>query len=397
VWEEKAVMLRTMSHSSRKLDEGGTGPVRRLPATGTFDSALVSIPHMLTTNRRSAVIVLLMFWLLISPTVGAQTPGPPDPVDSIVKLFDTYRIVMLGEIHACRQQYDLLDRLVAAPGFAERVNDIVVEFGNARYQNIVDRYIAGENVPMDQVQRAWRDPVGAFGPVSPVYGEFYAAVRAANARLPRQRRLRVLLGDPPINWDQVHSREDIALFLPFRDEYYAGVVRQEVLARNRRALLIMGGGHFRRNADRPGFIENELLMALVKPYVILPGSNMVGGYDDLDSRFEQSPAPWLMEMKGTWLGDLPAQSPRGGSAATWKQTADAYLYLGPRDKITVVNNQRSALEGTAYGAELQRRMAIMFDKPPDFLPPSDMSAEQPAFSRTSAPPPPLPTIPKPRP
>ena len=352
---------------------------------------------MLTTNRRSAVIVLLMFWPLIPPAIGAQTPGPRNPIDSIAKLFDTYRIVMLGEIHACRQQYDLLDRLIADLAFAERVNDIVVEFGNARYQNIVDRYVAGENVHQEQVERAWRDPVGAFGPVSPVYGEFFAAVRAANAKLPKQRRLRVLLGDPPINWDQVRSREDIALFLPFRDEYYAGVVRQEVLAKNRKALLIMGLGHFRRNADHPGFIENELLMALVKPYVIMPGSNMVGGYDDLDPRFEQSPAPWLMEMSGNWLGDLPLQNPRGGPAGTWKQTADAYLYLGPRDKITVMNNPRSALEGTAYGKELQRRMAVMFDKPPDFLPPSNTSTEQPAFSSTSAPPPPLPAIPKPRP
>jgi hypothetical protein len=77
--------------------------------------------------------------------------------------------------------------------------------------------------------------------------------------------------------------------------------------------------------------------------------------------------------------------------------ADAYLYLGPRDKITVMNNPRSALEGTAYGEELQRRMAIMFDKPPDFLPPKDTPTEQPAFSRTAGSPPPLPAIPKPRP
>lgn len=329
--------------------------------------------------------------------VCAQTSTPQDPVNGIIKLFDTYRIVMLGEIHECRQQYDLLRRLVAAPGFADHVNDIVVEFGNARYQNVVDRYIAGEDIPLEQVQKAWRDTVGAIGPVSPVYGEFYATVRAVNAKLPKQRRLRVLLGDPPIDWDQVRSREDVALFLPFRDEYYASVVRQEVLAKKRKALLIMGFGHFRRNAGRPSFIENELLMALVKPYVILPGSNMVRDYDDLDARFEQSPAPWLMEMSGSWLSDLPTQHPRGGPPGTWQQTADAYLYLGPRDKVTVVKNPRSALEGTAYNKELQRRMAILFDKPPDFLPPPDAQTEQPAFARTTSPPPPLPIIPKPQP
>lgn len=326
----------------------------------------------------------------------AQEPSPQDPAQGIVKLFDTYRIVMLGEIHESRQEYDVLGRLLADPGFPQRVNDIVVEFGNARYQDLVDRYIAGGDVPLDQVRQAWQDVVGALGPVSPVYGEFYAAVRAANQKLPRERRLRILLGDPPIDWSQVHSREDIAPYLPFRDEFYASVVRFQVLARKHKALLIMGEGHFRRNAGRPGAIENELLMSLVKPYIILPGSNMVRGYDELDARFESLPAPSLVEMKGSWIGALPTVG-RAGSTFTWDQTADAYLYLGPRDKLTVVKNRRSDLEGTAYGKEVERRLTILFDKAPDFLPKSGVAAEQPAFSRMPTPPLPLPAIPKPRP
>jgi hypothetical protein len=299
-------------------------------------------------------------------------------------------------MHESRQEYDLLGKLVAAPGFADKVNDIVVEFGNASYQDLVDRYIAGENVPFDQVQHAWRDTVGALGPVSPVYGEFYRAVRAANLKLPKQRRLRVLLGDPPIDWTRVRTREDIALYLPFRDEFYAGVVRYQVLANGHKALLIMGEGHFRRSGGRPGAIENELLMAMVKPYVIRPGSNMVRGYDDVDPRFDALAAPTLVEMKGSWIGSL--QSPgRGGAMSTWDQTADAYLYLGPRDSLTVVRNRQSDLDGTPYGKELERRLTIIFDKAPDFLPASDSGTEQPAFSRTPAPPPPLPALPKPRP
>jgi hypothetical protein len=125
-------------------------------------------------------------WLMLMCCLGrAQNPIPHDPVQGIIRLFDTYRIVMLGEIHGCRQEHDLLRKLVAAPGFAERVNDIVMEFGNARYQAVVDRYIAGENVPLEQVRKAWQDTVGALGPVSPVYGEFYSAVRSVNQKLPK--------------------------------------------------------------------------------------------------------------------------------------------------------------------------------------------------------------------
>ena len=31
-----------------------------------------------------------------------------------MELFDTYRIVMLGEIHECRQEHELLRKLIAA-------------------------------------------------------------------------------------------------------------------------------------------------------------------------------------------------------------------------------------------------------------------------------------------
>jgi hypothetical protein len=108
---------------------------------------------MLTPKGRYIVAFVWMATLLIPFRICAQTPAPADPVKGIIQLFDTYRIVMFGEIHECRQQYDVLRQLVAAPGFAERVNDIVID-GNARYQNVVDRYIGGENVPSEQVQRA---------------------------------------------------------------------------------------------------------------------------------------------------------------------------------------------------------------------------------------------------
>lgn len=331
----------------------------------------------------------------------AQTATAQNPVAAIVKLFDTYRIVMLGEIHGCAQEWKLLDELVAAPGFAESVNDIVMEFGNARYQDVVDRYVAGDNVPVEQVERAWQDTVGAFGPESPVYGEFYAAVRSVNRKLPKDRKIRILLGDPPMDWGQVHTpadREYIGLFLPFRDEFYAAVVRYQVLAKRQKALLIMGEGHFRRNGVQPGLVERELLTAFVQPYVIMPGSNMVGGYDALEPRFDQLSAPSLIDMKTSWVGTIPTQSPRGGNPqATLGQMADAYLYLGPRDTVTVSGYRRSQLDGTRYGNELHRRLAVLFDKPPDFLPRVDMPSERPAFSATPQPPPPLPMIPKPHP
>ncbi|HTB16077.1 MAG TPA: hypothetical protein VK752_31120 [Bryobacteraceae bacterium] len=333
---------------------------------------------------------MILSGLMLTSSVGISQIPPT----AIVALFDTYRIVMFGEMHECKQEYDMLGALIATPGFAGKVNDIVVEFGNARYQDWVDRYVAGDDVP--EIQKAWQDVVGALGPVSPVYGEFYAAVRNVNRKLPKQNRLRILLGDPPIDWSRVQSREDIAPYLPFRDEFYASVVRDQVIARKRKALLIMGGGHFQRRGGQPGRIENELLTSLVKPYVILAGSNMVGGYLDLEPRFDSVAWPSLIELKGSWVGSLSTPG-RGGTVELWDQRGDAYLYLGPRDQLTVVKNRREDLEGTAYGKEVQRRLEIIFDKAPDFLPAPGSKREQPAFTRTSTPGPALPALPKPKP
>ena len=339
--------------------------------------------------------------------VTAQPPAAPEPAaeatSAIIRLFDRYRVVMLGEMHESIQEHALLNKLVATPEFSERVNDIVVETCNTLYQDTMDRYIAGGNVPAERLRLSWENVVGAPGgvAVAPYHG-LYATIRSVNQRLPKNRRLRVLCGDPPIDWTRVETRDDIAPFLGFRDEHYASVVRYDVLALRRKALLIMGSGHFQRREGKPGVIEQQMIQAFANPYVILPGSDIVGTYDDLDARFEKQPAPSLIEIKGSWLAGLPRwqESPVIGYPAmaalktkvgTWEQTADAYLYLGPRDKLTQ-GGDAFDLEGTPYGNELRRRWRIIFPKPPEALPKSD-GKERPLFQRIAPAPPALPRVP----
>ena len=89
---------------------------------------------------------------------------------------------MIGETHSNKQEYEWLRSLVGTPEFADRVDDIVMEFGNSLYQKSVDRYIAGDDVPIEQVQKAWRNTVGAVGAPSPVSGWLYEAVRETNMK-----------------------------------------------------------------------------------------------------------------------------------------------------------------------------------------------------------------------
>ena len=103
----------------------------------------------------------------------------------------------------------LLRALVTDPRFGATVNDIVVEFGSSRYQDVMDRYIRGEDVPESTVQRAWLDAVQpGISLDNQNTPAFFRAVREANAKRPAAEKTRVLLGDPPIDWENVRNKTD---------------------------------------------------------------------------------------------------------------------------------------------------------------------------------------------
>jgi len=162
------------------------------------------------------------------PRNGSENSAAPlDPVDGIIAAFKTYPVVALGEgDHNNEQGHAIRLRLIRDPRFAKLVNDIVVEFGNPRYQQIMDRYVRGEDVPYASLRQAWQNTTQAHEVWDvPIYQEFFRTVRDVNAKLPKKRKLRVLLGDTPIDWDQVHSRDELRQVLR-TDTTAAGFARR---------------------------------------------------------------------------------------------------------------------------------------------------------------------------
>jgi hypothetical protein len=331
--------------------------------------------------RHTLAFTALLIFLI--PVCSAQgDPQSQNATSAVLHAFDSHDLVLLGEFHGNKQEYEWLRALVASSEFADRVDDIVVEFGNSLYQESVDRYTSGGDVPLEQVQKAWRNLVGAIGPPSPVYASLYQAVRETNLKRPGKHQTRLVCGDPYIDWDKVKDREDIAPYLGNRDLWYTQVVKDEVLAKHHHALLIMGWGHFLRGFP-PGqntpSIEQQLRSAGASTYLIVLRTNATGGYDDLDHRFDAWPVPAIVSSADGWVGELPALAvlsggtfppmffgPNSGPGATaapptllkLKDAADALLYLGPRDSLTEVRMPRIELDGTPYGKELQRRLTI---------------------------------------
>jgi hypothetical protein len=105
-------------------------------------------------------------------------------VESVMQAFDTADIVALGEAHRRKQDSDLRIALIRRPEFAHKIRNIVVEFGNARYQPVLDTYIRGGDVRPEQLQLLWRDTTQPGVWDSPIYEEFFRTVREVNQKLP---------------------------------------------------------------------------------------------------------------------------------------------------------------------------------------------------------------------
>lgn len=191
----------------------------------------------------------------------AQAPGPAvpiDPIAAIVEAFETHDIVALAEgSHANEQGHAFRLSLIRDPRFTAIVDDIVVEFGAARYQDVMDRFVRGEDVPNASLRRAWQNTTQPHaGWDVPIYEEFFRAVRDVNASLAPGRQLRVLLGDPPIEWESVNGVDDLWIWGD-RDGYPVDLIKQEVLAKQRRALVVYGDGHLLRKEERFNYQDTE--------------------------------------------------------------------------------------------------------------------------------------------
>lgn len=316
---------------------------------------------------------IFVILLMTNVICGAQTePKVQGATRAVLQAFQSHDLVMLGEIHGNKQEYEWLRSLVGTPEFANRVDDIVLEFGNSLYQQAVDRYESGGDVPLEEVQGAWRDTVASVGPPSPVYESLYQAVREINLKRKGKHQIRILCGDPSIDWKQVKEAKDISPYLNTRDQFYAQVVETEVIAKHHRALLIMGTFHFLRHFDmmptRKQFdIEQHLRTAGANPYLIVFGTNTVDRPGDLDPRFASWPIPSIVPLAHNWVGELPAiPVVIGGhgpalSNLKLKDAADALLYLGPPASLETVQMPASELTGTPYGNESERRRKLQME------------------------------------
>ena len=299
------------------------------------------------------------------PNISGRDPHPQDAIKGILDAFDKYEVVGMSAAHGHKDLDDFILNLIRDPELPSKINDIVVECGNSLYQPILDRYIAGDEVPLDEARQVWRNTTQPMCSVSAFYEQLFPLVRRINQKLPVDKKLRMLACDPAIDWSTVKTRDEL-IHLMNRNVSIASVLEKEVLSKHRKALVLIGVAHLYHKREQPG--SKTAVEAYEETY---PGVTLViadhtgfGNYSPLskfNEEFESRMASWpipslVQDMSGTWLADLldkthtsggvnvtitigkdgkrvETRTGPGEATKEFSKMVDAYLYLGPRDLL----------------------------------------------------------------
>jgi hypothetical protein len=295
------------------------------------------------------------------PNLKGSNPKPEDATKAILAAFDKYEIVGMGAGHGNKDLDDFILHLIRDPAFPDKVNDVVVECGNSLYQPVLDRYIAGGDIPLSEVRPVWRDTTALMCSVSGFYEMLFPVVRRINQKLSPEKRLRVLAGDPPLDWSKVTVQSEVMLD---RDANIASVMEKEVLSKHRKALMLFGEFHlFHSNKSAPIGLGSAV-RRYERDYpnvTFVIGDTLIftDSAPPTDDEWEARMASWsfpslVQNVQGTWLGNM--------DKTYFSQMVDAYLYLGPGDLMLVEPRPAEIFANRDYMAELHRRATIIGDE-----------------------------------
>ena len=337
-------------------------------------------------------LVILLFLILSVPLVTcsqerkSSTPAGADPIPqpaapTILGAFDKYDVVGMPAGHGLKDLDDFILALLRNPAFPQKVNDIVVECGNSRYQATLDRYIGGENVSFAEVQKVWRNTTQSMCGTSAFYEQLFPLIRTINQALPGTKRLRVLAGDSPVDWDQLTARNIANAPEEFfdRDGNIASVMEKEVLPKHRKALMLFGTMHL-MHAPYGGAVTRYEKHFPNVTFVISDLTFFQSGRTGLPrKRFTAWPAPSLALAKSTWLGALDMsyffpppvwfdkdcnvlnEFPKEDLRTRMEDLVDAFLYVGPSELALREQIPADIALDADYMKELRRRELLEGD------------------------------------
>lgn len=169
------------------------------------------------------------------------------PEQFLLDMLASHRLVINGELHRRKVSWDMLKRLIALPGFADKVGHVFLELPSW-CQPEMDRFMAAATPESDIVLQIFREeqPNGWWDRGE---YEFICDLWALNHKLPHDRKIKVVLADYQIPYSlttsaEQHEEED-------RNTHMADVIERTLSATGdtRGALFLVGCAHAYKSAQ----------------------------------------------------------------------------------------------------------------------------------------------------
>jgi hypothetical protein len=234
-------------------------------------------------------------------------------------------------------------------------------------------------VPFTEVRKVWRNTTQPTCGYSGFFEQFFPLVRAINQKLPITNRLRVLAGDPPIDWDKIKTSEEAMKFAD-REASIVSVMEKEVLSRHRKALMLFGTFHLMHGTEDSAVSSYEKdyphLTFVISDLGVYDTNRPVGSI----SPFASWPNPSIALTKDTWLGALsvsdilPPMIWFGPDCKVHvsfppklqkqfqgpiEHFIDAFLYLGPQEFRLMEPMPADIALDADYMTELRRQESLV--------------------------------------
>jgi len=264
--------------------------------------------------------------------------------DGIFSAFQRFPLVGIQDWDGLAQEEDFYLQLLKDPRFAKQVGNVVVEFGGAAQQTTINRYVAGEDVPYEQLRAVWTDTLGWLPTVTSVgYLNVFAEIRAVNKGRSPAEQIHIWLGEPSIDWSKIKTSADLPPFTQ-RDRHPSELIQSEILAKHKKALVIYGAIHFRGMDRMRSLVEETYPQSffVAEPY---HSYAQVADATALERSIPPGSNPVLLLGQPLTAG------------------ANALLYLGPVSGLTESPQTPDLYLDESFRREINRRTVIISGSP----------------------------------
>ncbi|WP_111979380.1 hypothetical protein [Algibacillus agarilyticus] len=291
-------------------------------------------------------------------------------VDAILDKFSTHTLVAMGDYHWNAEVMQFINNLVAQPRFAHEIKHIIVEFGNARFQPLLNDYLQGKAVSDTELKQVMRSSIFFTAWQPNEYGQFFSIIRQHNLHLSTAEQIKVTLAEPAFTWQASTTQTE---WQKAANNKVSGFYAQaeKAIQKKQKTLMVFGAFHLLKAtsiSSSPIPIKNQPLATQIeaqypgKLYVVWPATQ-----PEFTQAIADITNPALIELNNSPIGDLafvdllPKSKVRLSRMerldAKASELSDAYLFVGQTERST--RFPPDVMADKAWIKEMQRRVAIV--------------------------------------